>query len=786
MSHTTPILPTFSLAKIRDLLSHYYCLEADELTDLGSYIDQNILVTLKDGNRYVLKIHDGAEHAGVIELQIRAIKLLDKQMPLIALPDTIQSVNGKDWEQVENANGQQHYLRLTEFIPGKMLKDLGEFSDELLNNIGSTVAQTDNVLQAFYDPCASRPDIPWDLKNARQVAANTHAIQCPHKRRLVDFFFMKFENEVEDVLFKTRKSIVHGDMHRYSMMVNDTEDCVSGIIDFGDMVYTHTLCNLAVCLSDIMVDQVEPIATAAKVVSAYHAEFPLTEQEVSILHYLVCTRLAIYLTMAANNANQEQVNAHTQLKEEQIYALLQRMLEVNPIKAEDCYREACGFVSLLPALANRGEANLKQRQRMFAGMLYTHYEQPLHLTGGALQYLYDDQGNTYFDCVNNVSQWGHSNPHIVKPAQKQISRLNTNSRYVYDLMTDYAEQLLDKFPDELNVVFFCNSGSEANDLAIRIARTVTQNNDIVVLDTAYHGHTSTCTDISPNRIDRPGKPGLPTHIHKIPAPDIYRGKYTEADNNPEAQYAAEIEPLLASMTEQNTPPAAFIAESLVGTGGQFVLPEGFLAHIYQHVRRAGGLCIADEVQVGFARTGEHMWCFESQNVVPDIVTFGKPIGNGHPLAALVTTREIADKFDNGVTFFNTFSANPVSCAFGKAVLDVLERDELQANTQQQAEYMFSRLNLLKEKHSCIGDVRGAGLYIGVELVTDRLEKTPATVLAKQVVEKMKQRFVLLNTNGYDNNIIKIKPPLIIQDTDVDRLIDNLDAVLDELQIEEVA
>lgn len=776
MVDLSPIPPSICKDDVITFLKERYAIQASEVSDLGSYVDQNLLVVDHAGNKSVLKIHDGAEKIPVIQLQLDVADQFSKALPEIAFPDSLPSSNGKFIEEILLPSGQRHFIRLIKFVPGRMLKDFNGFDKSLLTNIGKVVATTDIAMSQFYDPCASRPDLPWDLKNARKVGHLTKYISCPHKRRLTDFFFMKFENEVEDTLLDTRKSVIHGDLHRYSMMVDDDANCVTGIIDFGDVIYTHTICNLAVCLSDIMIGSEDPITVATKVVGAYHRVNPLTEQEVSILHYLTCTRLAVYIAMAAHSSTIHESNQHAQLKETQVYALMKQMIAINPIHVENVYRQACNFSSLLPEYQRQAEDNLKKRHNMFANMLYTHYAEPLHLTGGGLQYLYDNQGHTYFDCVNNVSQWGHSNPHIVKPAQKQISRLNTNSRYVYGLMTDYAEQLLATLPEELDVVFFCNSGSEANDLAMRIARTVTGQNDMIVIDTAYHGHTSSCTEISPNRIDRPGKPGLPEHIHKVPAPDTYRGMYLSGEAQIGEKYAAEIIPILDRLKNTGKGPAAFIAESLVGTGGQFVLPDNYLDNIYKHVRESGGLCIADEVQVGFARTGENFWCFQSQNVVPDIVTFGKPMGNGHPMAALVTTKSIADKFDNGVTFFNTFSANPVSCAFGKAVLDVLENDQLQANTVKQAKVLFDGLKRLKEKYPFVGDVRGKGLYIGVELVTCRETKQPATELAKVIVEEMKNRFILINTNGYDNNIIKIKPPLIIEESDVNRLISTLDEV----------
>lgn len=776
------IRPEFTTDEISTLVNKSYGIKVRESKDLGSYVDQNVLINGSYKNKSVLKIHDGSEYLQVINMQIDMVNELAREMPDIQLPHNIDSVNGNAVETWINKKGQSFYSRMITFVEGHMLKDCNHLDDSLLQSIGETVARTDIALDGYYVEAANRPDLPWDLKNSRQIAKLSHNIDDANKRRLADFYFMKFENEVEGILYDTRKSVIHGDLHRYSIMVNKDSSKVNGIIDFGDSVYTHTICNLAVCLSDIMVGSNDPILTAATVVKAYHNLFPITETEIGILHYLICTRLAIYVTMAATTAKSQKENLHAQLKEKQVYALMRTLLKVNPVFAEDKYRQACGYESKIPNIESKRAETQTLRSQMFSNMLYTHYDEPLHLHAGGLQYLYDDVGNTYFDCVNNVSQWGHNNPHIVKPAQKQISRLNTNSRYVYEQMTCYAEKLLATFPDELDVVFFCNSGSEANDLAMRIAKTVTSNSDVIVIDTAYHGHTNSCTDISPNRIDRPGKPGLPSYVHSIPAPDVYRGKYTQSESNLGEKYAIEIDSVIDNLKQDGKAPAAFIAESLIGTGGQFVLPDNYLKTLYPKVRQAGGLCIADEVQVGFARTADHMWCFESQNVIPDIVTFGKPMGNGHPIAALVTKRSIANKFDNGVTFFNTFSANPVSCAFGDAVLDVLRNDQLQANTKIQSDIMFDGLNQLKNKFNCIGDVRGKGLYIGVEIVQSQASRKPAPDLAKRIVEQLKQRFILINTNGYDNNVIKIKPPLIIQEEDVRHLLQSLEEVLIDIKI----
>jgi 4-aminobutyrate aminotransferase-like enzyme len=347
-------------------------------------------------------------------------------------------------------------------------------------------------------------------------------------------------------------------------------------------------------------------------------------------------------------------------------------------------------------------------------------------------------------------------------------------------MTEYAKRLTATLPAPLSVCYFVNSGSEANDLALRLARTITGENDVVVIDTAYHGNSTACTDISPHRVDRPGMPGLPDYVHKTLAPNTFSGAFGVDDPDAGTKYAADVARIIRELKLEGKGIAAFFAESLIGTGGQIVLPEGYLKAAYEIVRSAGGITVADEVQVGFGRTGKHIWCFEEQGVVPDIVTMGKPIGNGHPMAAVVTTAEIAAAFDGGVSYFNTFGGNPVSCATGIAVLDVLESENIQANVISMAGKIVNGLEELQSRFNCIADIRGLGLYIGVEIVKNGDSQAPDEILAKSIVENMKSRGVLLNTNGYGNNVIKIKPPLIIDEEDVGFLLAHLGSALEQL------
>jgi 4-aminobutyrate aminotransferase-like enzyme len=327
-------------------------------------------------------------------------------------------------------------------------------------------------------------------------------------------------------------------------------------------------------------------------------------------------------------------------------------------------------------------------------------------------------------------------------------------------------------------VYLVNSGSEANELALRLARAHTNRTNVVVVDCAYHGNTSAMIDLSPYKFDGPGGRGSPVWVHKVPMPDVYRGNHRS--EYAATQYAREVSRAATRIAENEDGLAAFFCESAVSCGGQIILPPGYLREAYASVRNAGGVCVADEVQTGFGRAGTHFWMFETQDVVPDIVTLGKPIGNGHPLGAVVTTPEIAASFANGMEYFNTFGGNPVSCATGLAVLDVIRDEELQQNALEVGEYLKEQLCLLHDRHVLIGDVRGQGLFVGIELVRDRDTLEPADREATELIERMKDRGILLSTDGPFHNVIKIKPPLVFSAKDAEVLVSGLDSVLREL------
>jgi 4-aminobutyrate aminotransferase-like enzyme/Ser/Thr protein kinase RdoA (MazF antagonist) len=421
---------------------------------------------------------------------------------------------------------------------------------------------------------------------------------------------------------------------------------------------------------------------------------------------------------------------------------------------------------------------LERRRADLGPSLSTSYRSKLSIVRGTGPWLVDHTGRHHLDCVNNVCHVGHAHPHVVAALTRQAAVLNTNTRYLHPTILDYAERLAATFPDPLRVVSFVNSGSEANELALRMARTVTGRHDVVAVDWGYHGNTNDLVEISAYKFNRRGGAGRAPHVQLAELPDPYRGRIRSTDDAAGADYATSVADAIERAVEHDhRGPAAFIAESISGCGGQVVFPSGYLREAYRHARAAGALCIADEVQVGFGRVGSSMWAFELQGVVPDIVTLGKPMGNGHPLAAVVTTPEIAAAFANGMEFFSTFGGNPVSCAVGMAVLDVIENGQLMARAAATGAMLLDGFRELQQRHELVGDVRGVGMYLGVDLVTDRDTREPATAAAAEVAERLRARGVLISTDGPADNVLKIKPPIVFGAAEARILLDELDSVL---------
>jgi len=422
---------------------------------------------------------------------------------------------------------------------------------------------------------------------------------------------------------------------------------------------------------------------------------------------------------------------------------------------------------------------IKKRNKYLAPSFSVSYDSPLHIVRGRGQYLYDSNGKKYLDAVNNISHVGHCHPKVIEAANNQNKELNTNTRYLHDSILDYAQNLTHTLPDGLGVCYFTNSGSESNDLALRIARLYNDSYESIVLSGAYHGHTSALIDISPYKFLGSGGKGKPNYVHVIPMPDMYRGEHKMADAKPEEYYIDLVKNTITKIKKKSKQLAFFIVEPIMGCGGQIIIPSSFMRETFKIVKEAGGLFIVDEVQIGFGRLGSHFWGFEMSGIIPDIITLGKSIGNGHPLSVVITKKNIAQAFNNGMEYFNSFGGNPVSCEVGQAVLDIIKQEELQKNAHETGAYLLDGLKGIQNKYNIIGDVRGRGLFIGIELIKNFDKMVPAPDETELVVNQMKQKGILISSDGPDHNVLKIKPPLVFNRNNADYFLESFEAVMSE-------
>ena len=744
---------------------------------LAGEVDRNFLLVTDSGDRWVLKIsRENTDRVG-LDYQIETLRFLENSPVAHLVQRPLPATDGQFLVPYDRNGCENCWVRVLSFLDGSTLVNFRDRPPEFLKEIGRTLARIDLALRGFDHPGAHR-NHPWNLERTHDLARWSEKIIEPTRRELVERHMEIFLTEVVPRLEGLERGVIHNDANDHNLLVrtNAKDQLVlTGLIDFGDSRHSITVAELAITSAYLMLDREYPLTTAALVTSGYSSVRPLTKTEQSLLFNLIMTRLCASVLMSARGLHLEPENEYLQISAQPMWRLLERMSMIDPDEATRTLEDACATFS--PPVRSADEI-VAIRRRHFGFNLSISYSEPLKIVRGEGQYLFDDNGRRYLDLVNNVCHVGHCHPHVVAAAQKQMAELNTNTRYLHDNLAEYAVRLSGTFPDGLEVCFFTNSGTEANDLALRLARAHTGSKEIIVLDHAYHGHSPSLVEISPYKCEGPGGEGLADHAHKVAMPDPYRGPHRGPDAG--ERYADELRTTIAEIEGLNRRPGAFMAESLIGCGGQVIPAPGFLSAATEAIRGSGGVAIADEVQVGFGRVGTHMWAFESQNVVPDIVTLGKPIGNGHPMAAVITTKEIALSFDTGMEFFSTFGGNPVSCAIGLAVLDVIEQEGLQQRALEIGTRMLDGLRELQTRHALIGDVRGLGLFIGVELVLDREGLAPAGREASQIIDEMKARGFLLSTDGPFHNVIKIKPPMVLGERDVDQTLEALDEVLREL------
>ena len=987
-----------------ELLAHYGLI--GEIERLPGELDSNYVVTSPDGRRFLLRLYAPDADSAEVAMQADVLGFLQQHAPEIPVQRVVADRAGRALASVSAPSGGARFLRLSTWLDGdvwaRAVPSTKAHRAASAASLGTLLARLDRSLVAFDHPGADRQH-RWDLARAGEVLdlvplIDGTTIADNNKRDAVDRVLHHFVDVVAPRLSHLPRQVIHNDANDYNVLL-DGAGKVSGLIDFGDIVRSWRINEVAIACAYAMIGAPDPIGSVLPLVAAYHDEYPLDETEADVLFDLILTRYAMSICLAASQIRDNPTNTYLLISQHDVWDSLQTLLARNRHFEIMRLRAACRFEAapnrahierwlehnghrctavlrrdLSPqrltvldlsgtaastgaltgltdeaALANTvpvgryGEersmyrtpafettdpaerrtihigidlfapagvevlapldavvadvgvetvplgfggivvlrhqtddgtpfwtlyghlspasfANLTVGQQVRSGeafaqlgtptenggwaphlhfQMMTHlcgwsateiigvvarsqwdvwasvfpnpnlvlglaadcsvivprdaawlqrerryvlgrslslaYDEPLKIVRGEGIHLVGSDGRRFLDMVNNVCHVGHCHPRVVAAGQHQMAVLNTNSRYLHDNLVEYSRRLAATLPEELSVVFMVNSGSEANDLALRLARAYTGNRDVITVDHAYHGNVTSIVEVSPYKFDGPGGEGRRNHVWVAEMPDQYRGRFRYGDADAGSGYAVSVAAQIASMQRLGRKPAAFFSEGILGTGGMLTLPDGYLSAAYAHVRAGGGVCIADEVQVGFGRVGSHMWAFETQGVVPDIVTMGKPIGNGHPMAAVVTRPEIAAAFANGMEYFSTFGANPVSAAIGLAVLDVIRDERLMHNAAVVGAQMIAGLHELAVRHAHIGDVRGQGLFVGVELVRDRNTLEPAATELARVVEWMKDHGVLLSTEGPFHNVLKVKPPIVFSATNCNEFLDKFDA-----------
>jgi len=755
----------------------------------GEYDDNFHLITT-DVRQFVLKVMHPAREESFVDMQARALKFLSERAPHLSLPRVITTVQGALFTRFALEDGGSRLVWMLTFLPGATLAETQPHTPQLLASLGRLLGEMDLALVDFSHPAARR-FLKWDLSRSNWARDYLGCIADPDRRALAKKFLNSFEEEAVPRFPHLRRSVIYGDANDHNALVDVQSQRVVSVIDFGDSHEGFRVAEVAVAAAYAIFGKEDALAAAGAVLAGYQEVLPLKEDEIAALFPLIGARLAVSVINSAHRKSLVPDEPYVTVSEAPAWSALERLAQISSAAAHEYFR---GLASKVSAAIGKGIAKgtsvnqaqklsyedaLAARKRLLGGNLSLSYERPLKIVRGFMQYLYDETGRAYLDVYNNVPLVGHSHPRVVGAIQEQVALLNTNTRYLHDNILKYAERLAALLPEPLRVCYFVNSGSEANELALRLARAHTGREDVVVLEHAYHGHTNTLIDVSPYKFNGPGGRGRKPWVHVAPLPDDYRGLYRRGEPELGKKYAAHVGEILEACKKEGHPAAAYLAETLPSVGGQIVFPPNYLAETYRHVRAAGAVCIADEVQVGFGRLGTHFWGFESQGVVPDIAVFGKPIGNAFPLAAVVTTREIAASFANGMEFFSTFGGNPVACAAGLAVLDVLRDEHLQQNALNVGAKWTSDLRSLQARYTLIGDVRGSGLFLGVDLVTDRETRAPAPRQASYVVNRLREEGILAGTDGPHHNVIKLRPPLCFKNEDAERFTNTLSAILGE-------
>jgi len=762
--------PNFTSEHVKGIARTLFGLTG-ELSPLDSERDQNFHIGTSEGDQFVIKIANSAEDPAVIELQTDAMEHIATVDPELAIPKVLLSGNGRAIEQIQAEDGHTHSVRVLTYLPGSY-PQVNPTDHALLRPMGVTLARLELALRGYFHPAANH-ELLWDLKHASRLKEYLPYIGDAKHRALASYFLDRFDRNVLPLIPKLRAQIVHNDLVPDNILVAENDPGrIVGIIDFGDMTHTPLVNDLATTIAPTICEHTDPVGAAAEIIAAYHQTIPLEPQELGILYDLIAARLTMLVVIASwrvaiHPENSEYITGN--IKSE--WDALEAWRAQDPAEATKRFFRACGLWEMgngNPVPKDSEEAvrtHLARRSRLLGPCTYLFYKDPLHIVRGEGVWLYDCDDNRYLDVYNNVPHVGHCHPHVVNAIANQSRLLNTSTRYMHDLILALAERITAQMPEPLSVCTFVCTGTEANELAWRMSKLVSGSSGALVTKHAYHGNADATIQFSPEEVPLDK---LPSHVQTLFAP-ISNTSFRQPDSG--------IDSAISALNETGHRPAMLLLDAACTSDGIFTSPNDYLRTLFTKTRAAGGLCVADEVQAGFGRLGQHFWGFQFDDVVPDIVTMGKPMGNGHPLAGVVTRPEIAAALAGDTGYFNTFGGNPVSCAAGLAVLDVIEKEELQRNALEVGQYISERFSVLQEKYPVIGEAHGAGLLQGLDIV--KSDGTPDPELADRLMNHMRENGVLIGTTGPFYHVLKIRPPLVFQKEHADILLATLTIALNE-------
>lgn len=741
--------PSLSPEHAEAVAREHFGLEATA-TPLVSERDQNFRLDDPNGGAWVLKVSNPAEARAVVEMEVAAVERIAAVDPSLPVP---VARNGLDGSPIVTADvrGIHHLVRLLPLLPGRNVAPT-ELDADAIAGIGEVVGRIGLALRGFFHPGAGRV-IWWDQQHLPELARRVKATDDPDRRELLATVLDRFNANVVPALPVLRSQVIHNDVTLDNLLLDEGRR-VTGIVDFGDMAHTAAILDVPATLQSLMRGRADPFAVTDAFLDGYASVTPVEEREALLLGDLLAGRMAQTILISAWRMPRHPDNAYIRGWSEPAWELLEQWDEIG----FEAVARRMAAIARAPLGRRTVTGELLDRRRRVLGSALESlsYRTPLHLVRGDGAWMEGADGRRYLDAYNNVPVVGHSHPRVVAAIARQAAALNTNTRYLHGNVVELAERLVASMPDGLDTVLFVNSGSEANDLAWRLATSFTGADAGLCTAWSYHGVTAAIADFSSSEWPDGERPDA---AEAFAAPDTYRGRYADA-SDPASVGRSEIVSAVGRLAERERRPAALFIDSTFTCDGIFVPPPAVVAGMVAAARGAGALFIADEVQSGHGRTGEP-WGFARWGAVPDIVTLGKPMGNGHPIAAVITRAEIVDRFGARTTFFSTFGGNPVACAAALAVLDVLRDEDLVARATTIGDWLRSELRSLAARHPAIGDVRGRGLMTGVELVHDPATREPDGALAKRVKDEMAERGVLIGTAGRHGNVLKIRPPLCI-------------------------